>query len=216
VFFAFADDGEDVAFFGDNLSSVFVLDDHFPGEDFQANNFSLSDFRDDHCSDCGEFAAVFLIGVMFVAEAAFESSAATRNFGWVEGCLLKFCHLHGDGRHLPQVSVAADGFTTVSVVGEEFGFVPYADLSHFDAGVELLGEGFDEIPEIDAVFSEVIKDESFFPEEMLGVDKLHLEFVLFDELLTAEKLVPFLAVQMTACSVIVRGGLTEDGSIFLL
>ncbi len=214
--FAFADDGEDVAFLGEDGSAVLVLDDHFAGEDFEADDFSLADLGDDHGTERGEFAAVFLVGVVFVPEAAFQAAAAAGDFGGIEGGLLEFGHLHGDGGHFAEVGVAADGFAAVAVIGEELGFVADADLAHFDAGVELLGEGFDEVAEVDSVFGEVVEDEAFLAEEVFGVDELHLEFVLGDELLAAEEFVAFLAVEVGFDDVVVGGGFAEDGSAFLL
>ena len=88
--------------------------------------------------------------------------------------------------HCAQVCVAADRLAAVAVIGQQFGFVSNADLTHFDPQFEVPGQNADEIAEVDPLFREVIDNQSVAAEEPFDVDQLHLQFALGD-LSQAEK-----------------------------
>ena len=112
--------------------------------------------------------------------------------------------------------VTAHHFAAIAIIGKEFRLVADANLSHLDPGVELLGESFHEFPEIDPVLGQIVEDQTLFSEQMFGIDELHLELVFPDERFAAQKLIPFLAVEICFDDMIVGGRFAEDRAALLL
>ena len=112
--------------------------------------------------------------------------------------------------------VAADRLTAIAVIRQQFRLIANPDLSHLDPGVELLGESFHEFPEIDAILGQIVEDQTLFSEQVFGIDELHLELVFPDERFAAQKLIPFLAVEIRFDDMIVGGRLAKDRAALLL
>jgi len=106
-----------------------------------------SDFR----AAVGELFFQFLIGGIFVAQAAHESAASAGDFERVQSGFLCFGRSHGDGFEHFQKLFAAAVLATAFIVGDEFGLIPGADLSHFDTCGVFLGQNADHFSEIDTV-----------------------------------------------------------------
>eukprot|EP00913_Durusdinium_trenchii_P008773 g8239.t1 len=156
------------------------------------------------------FATVFVVGVVLVAQAAFQPAAAAGDLVRVECGLLELGHLHRNGRHLGQVGVAADRFATVAVIGQQLGFVANADLPHLDTCAELLRERFDEISKVDPFLGQIVHDDAFAAEEMLDIDELHLQLVFGDHFPAAFEIGPFRLADFFVPAVVLFGGAAQN------
>jgi hypothetical protein len=70
------DYGDNIGRVGHESATVFEGDDEFSGEQFLGENATLSGFGEYGGADGREFSAVFFVGIIFIAEAAFEPAAA--------------------------------------------------------------------------------------------------------------------------------------------
>jgi hypothetical protein len=148
---------------------------------------------------------MFFVGVVFITQAAFETSAATGNLAGIEGSFLELGHFHGDGGHFLQVRIAADGFAAVSVIGEQSGFIADTDLPHFNAEVEVASENADEFAEVDAVFGKVIQDQFFTTEDQFDIHQLHLQSTFPQLFCAASEQVTFASCVFFASTTVLVG-----------
>src|SRR5262249_8199643 len=78
-FLTFADDREDFSQIGHHVPVVFVLHEHFSGQNFLSDDLPLSLPSDDERPHSRQFTAVLFVGVVFIAQAALQTAATTRN-----------------------------------------------------------------------------------------------------------------------------------------
>ena len=135
-----------------------------------------------------------LVGVELESQATFEPTATSRDLRGIKGGFLKFGHFHRDRRHLDQMRVAADTLSAIAEIGQEFRFVPDADLAHFDPCLEFRGEHFDQLSEVDASLGQVVDNDPFTAEEVLDHDQIHGQIHSPDDTAALIELFAFLAV----------------------
>ena len=58
------------------------------------------------------------------------------------------------------MGVATNRLAAVAIVSQQLRFVTYADLTHFDSGLEFGGEEFHQFSEIDTSIGQIINDDS--------------------------------------------------------
>src|SRR5262252_9307394 len=99
----------------------------------------------------GQVLAQLIVGGELVKEAALEPAAVAEEPAVRERHVLSLGHLDGDGIEALQIRRAAELPTAGADAIHELGGVARSDLSHLDAGVELVGEVADEIAEVHAL-----------------------------------------------------------------
>jgi hypothetical protein len=172
-----ADGGREI-FDGDGDAFVGVVEeDHDElGEDLGFEDDAVSLWGADAGFLSGESFGEFLVGLVFVAEAAHEAPAAAGDLERVERRLLDLGGLHGDGLQDLEEVLAAAVLAAFFVVGGEACLVACADELHLDASlwVDAL-EVFGEEVEVHALFGVVVEGEAFVAEDGLGVDDFDLD-----------------------------------------
>ena len=78
----------------------------------------------------------------------------------------------------------ANRLTAIAVVGQQFRFIPHANLPHFDACLKLFGQISDQLAKINTSFGQKVDDDSFAAENSLDIDQLHLQLQRVDASLT--------------------------------
>src|SRR5215470_3482086 len=99
----------------------------------------------------GQVLAQLIVGGELVKEAALEPAAVAEEPAVRERHVLSLGHLDGDGIEALQIRRAAELPTAGADAIHELGGVARSDLSHLDAGMELVGEVADEIAEVHAL-----------------------------------------------------------------
>src|SRR5215471_2785408 len=102
-------------------------------------------------ADLGQPRAQLLIGRELVEQAAFEAAAVAQETAVGQRHVLRLGHLDRDGLEPLQVGGAAELPAARADAIHELGRVARPDLSHLDAGMELVGEVADEIAEVHAL-----------------------------------------------------------------
>ncbi|OQA04591.1 MAG: hypothetical protein BWY66_02961 [bacterium ADurb.Bin374] len=125
--------------------------------------------------------------LVFMAETAEQTAADAGQLDRIQAQVLVLGHLGRDLGELGHELGAADFLAATAEAAEQFGLVANADLAQFDARAERRGEAFQQIAEIDLDVRLVIQDQPRLVEEILGLEHLHLEFVLLDQLPRAQE-----------------------------
>ena len=146
------------------------------GEDLGVEDEAVAVGGSDSGLSAWESLGEFGVGLVLVPEAAHESSAAAADLHGVEGGLLDLGGLHADGLQDLEEVLAAAVLAAFFVVGGESGLVAAADVSEVDSFVELVGEEFQEVREVEAFLAGVVDDEAFVSQECLGVDDFEGHF----------------------------------------
>ena len=107
-----------------------------------------------------------------------------------------FCGSHGDWFEDFEELFAAALLAAFFVVCDEASFVTCADLSHFDTAVAIGCEFFDEVAEVDTVFSGEVEDDTVAAEEDFGVDDFHFKIEFFDVFSCGADVLGFGAVEV--------------------
>ena len=123
------------------------------------------------------------IGFVLVGQAAEQASTLTGNLVGIQGQALLFGHFDRNRSEIGQKCTAAEFPTTDAEAAGEFGFVPYADLAHFDAGVKVVRQVLDQVPEIDPAVGGEIEHDLGTVEQIFGPHQLHIHFAFLDPLL---------------------------------
>ena len=93
------------------------------------------------------------VGFVFVSKATKQATTLSGDLGRVECQALLFGHLYGNRVELCEKAAAAEFSTTDAESADQFCFVTYANLTHFDPCVEVMGQIFDQFTEIDTAIS---------------------------------------------------------------
>src|SRR5204863_6095590 len=109
--------------------------------------------RLDRCADRGQRAPEVDVGLVLVAEAAFEAPAHAREFRGIQRERLLLRHLDGDGLKLLQPRRAAELAPARTDAAGHLALVARADLLHVDACVEYLRELPSELAQVDALLT---------------------------------------------------------------
>ncbi len=89
-----------------------------------------------------------------------------------------FGHPHRHRLESFEELLAAAFLSAVFVVADEACFVSCPDLSHFDAGVILVGEFVDQFAEVHSMFRQEVKYDPLAAEEVFDGHQFHIELHL--------------------------------------
>jgi hypothetical protein len=154
---------------------VVEVDEDELGEDLGIDDDAVAVGGADAFLAVGEAFSEFLVGFVFVAEAAHEAAAAAGDFEGVEGGLLGLGGLHADGLQDLEEVFAAAVLPALFVVGGEAGLVAGADVLEVEFAAEVVLEAACEEGDVDAVFGEVEDGEAFAAQDGLNIHDFEWE-----------------------------------------
>ena len=79
------------------------------------------------------------------------------------------------------MGVATDGLATVTVIGQQFGFVSDADLPHLDPRLQFRRQRLYQFAKIDSLFRQIVDHNPLAAKQVLELDKFHVEIEFFDD-----------------------------------
>ena len=103
---------------------------------------------DDALAGLGQFLLHLPVLLALVAQAAHQAAAAARDLHGIQGKLLVFRHLDGDGVKLSQEAHAAEGTAAAPESADDLGLVARSNLPQLDPCFETPGEPAYQLPEI--------------------------------------------------------------------
>ena len=117
----------------------------------------------------------FVVGLIFVAEAAHQAPATTADLQWIKRCLLRLCALHTDRHQDLQEILAAAVLSALLVISGETSFVSSTDLMHFHTRAEATRQRWHQLAEVHALFTQVVHGDMFATKDGLHFHDLHRE-----------------------------------------
>ena len=117
----------------------------------------------------------FVVGLIFVAEAAHQAPATTADLQWIKRCLLRLGALHTDRHQHLQEILAAAVLSALLVISGETSFVASANLMHFHARAKATRQRWHQLPEVHALFAQVMHRDVFAAQDGLHFHDLHRE-----------------------------------------
>ena len=117
----------------------------------------------------------FVVGLIFVAEAAHQAPATTADLQRIKRCLLRLGALHTDWHQDLQEILAAAVLSALLVISGETSFVASTDLMHFHARAEATRQRWHQLAEVHALFAQVMHRDVFAAQDGLHFHDLHRE-----------------------------------------
>jgi hypothetical protein len=121
---------------------------------------------------------------VLIAQATFKSAAPTGYLSRIEGGLLQLGHSHGDGPKRLEKHFATDLSPASFVIGQEPGFIPGPHLPHLDPRAVLMGQIFDDRPEVDTLRRRKKENDPLAAKGSLAIHYTQGQLVTFSDFTT--------------------------------
>ncbi len=108
--------------------------------------------------------------------------------------------------------VAANRLATVAIVGEQLGFITHTNLPHFDTGLELGGQAANKFAKVYPAFGQIVDDDALTAKDVLDIDQLHFQLMLFNMLAALVPFRPLVRAQPEDLIFILCGHRTQNGA----
>ena len=109
--------------------------------------------------------------------------AGAGDFGRIQRKVLRFCHFDGNRLKFIEKLGAAEGLAADAEAAQHTGLIPHANLAQLDTGAENTGQVLHQGAEIHASVRSEEKDNFTAVKAIFHLDQLHIQPVVFHELL---------------------------------
>jgi len=151
------------------------------GENLAIHNDAFTVVGADANADTRQQLVKFFVTDVLITQATLESAASTGNLSRIEGGFLHLGHSHTDGTKRLEEHLATDLSPASFEIGQKPGFVPGPDLPQLDPRAVLMGQIFDDRPEVNTLRRRKIKDDPLAAEGSFTIHDAQRQFVSFGD-----------------------------------